>query len=35
LALPNAVGVITFDWHRLNDLVYVPGSGQVASVSFT
>jgi hypothetical protein len=30
-----AVGVYLFDWPCLNGLVYVPGTGQVASVSFT
>jgi hypothetical protein len=33
--VPNAAGVILFDWPCLNGLVFVPGTGQVAAVSFT
>jgi hypothetical protein len=34
-SVPAAVGVYLFDWPCLNGLVYVPGTGQIASVSFT
>jgi hypothetical protein len=33
--VPATLGVYLFDWPYLNGLVFVPGSGQIAPVSFT
>jgi len=33
--IPNSVGEININWPFFNGLVYVPGSGQVASISYT
>jgi hypothetical protein len=34
-SVPTVVGVYLFDWPCLNGLVYAPGAGQVASISYS
>jgi hypothetical protein len=33
--IPNSVGSISFNWPVANGIVFVPGSGQVASISYS
>jgi hypothetical protein len=35
ITVPATVGKIDLNWPTVSGIVYVPGSGQVASISFT
>jgi len=35
VTIPATVGIIDLNWPTTNGIVYVPGSGQIASISYT